>query len=49
MMPYSPQPNGVVECLNGIVVGAVRAMLKTKGLPNWFLGGGYLSSSLCSE
>jgi transposase InsO family protein len=38
--PYSPQQNGVVERLNAMVVGAVRSMLKQKGLPDWFWGGG---------
>jgi transposase InsO family protein len=30
---YSPQQNGVVEHRNAMVVGAVRSMLKQKGLP----------------
>jgi hypothetical protein len=38
MVPYSPQQNGVVERRNANVVGAVRWMLKAKGLPSWFWG-----------
>jgi hypothetical protein len=37
-LPYSPPQNGVVECHNGIVVGAAHSLLKAKGLPNWLWG-----------
>jgi hypothetical protein len=40
MTMYSPQQNGVVERRNAMVVGAARSMLKQKGLPDWFGGGG---------
>jgi hypothetical protein len=36
--PYSPPQNGVVECHNAMVIGAVRSMIKQKGLPGWFWG-----------
>jgi transposase InsO family protein len=34
--PYSPPQNDVIERRNQIVVGAVRSMLKAKGLPGTF-------------
>jgi transposase InsO family protein len=41
MAPYSPQQNGVVERRNQMVVGTACCLLKSKGLPGWFWGGGY--------
>jgi hypothetical protein len=34
--PYSPQQNGVAECLNAMVAGTTRCLLKANGLPAWF-------------
>jgi hypothetical protein len=48
-VPYSPQQNGVVERRNATVVGAARSMLRAKGLPNWFWGGGCASCSVCPK
>jgi transposase InsO family protein len=33
IVPYSPQPNGVVERKNGAIVGAARSMLYDQGMP----------------
>jgi hypothetical protein len=35
---YSPQQDDVVERCNAMVIGAVRSMIKQKGLPGWFWG-----------
>jgi hypothetical protein len=37
-VPYSPQQNGVIEHLNGMVVATARSMLKAKGLSGWLWG-----------
>jgi hypothetical protein len=40
IVTYSPQQNRVIERQNSMIMGASRSMLKGKGLPDWFGGGG---------